>query len=437
MSRRVVLHVDMDAFYVSVELRRHPELVGQPVVVGGTGPRGVVAAASYEARRFGVTSALPSTVARRRCPHAVFLLGDHQLYSAVSGDVHEIFRRFTPVVEPLSLDEAFLDVTGATRLFGDGVAIARRIRDDVRAELALSCSVGVASNKFLAKLASVEAKPIAYPDRVDPGPGVVEVVVGRELEFLHPLPVERLWGVGPVTLERLRRLGVRTVAELASIDESAVIASLGKANGTHLLNLARGIDDRPVEVNRELKSVGHEETFAHDLHDPADLDRELVRLCDAVASRLRARHVGARTLTLKVRFAGFETITRSTTGAEPVDTGPAIVVALRPLLDRIDPTPGVRLLGVSASNFGEPVQQLSLLDQVDPVAVVAAASRRAAGAVDEIRDRFGAMAIGPASSVGRHGLRLVRPGAQQWGPDHDPGRDDDRHPERDQGSAPD
>ena len=420
---RVVLHVDMDAFYVSVELRRHPELVGQPVVVGGTGPRGVVAAASYEARRFGVTSALPSSVARRRCPHAVFLPGDHQLYSAVSRDVHEIFRRFTPVVEPLALDEAFLDVTGATRLFGDGVGIARRIRDDVRAELALGCSVGVASNKFLAKLASVEAKPVAHPDRVDPGPGVFEVVVGRELEFLHPLPVERLWGVGPVTLERLRRLGVRTVAELASIDQSAVIASLGRANGTHLLNLAQGIDDRPVEVNRELKSVGHEETFAHDLHDPDDLDRELVRLCDAVASRLRERRIGARTLTLKVRFAGFETITRSTTRGEPVDTGPSIVVALRPLLDRVDPTPGIRLLGVSASNFGEPVQQLSLLDQTDPAASVAAASRRAAGAVDEIRDRFGALAIGPASSVGRNGLRLVRPGAQQWGPDHDPAHD--------------
>ncbi|HWM18285.1 MAG TPA: DNA polymerase IV [Ilumatobacteraceae bacterium] len=425
---RVVLHVDMDAFYVSVELRRHPELAGQPVVVGGTGPRGVVAAASYEARRFGVTSALPSSVARRRCPHAVFLPGDHALYAAVSRDVHEIFRRFTPVVEPLSLDEAFLDVTGATRLFGDGVAIAHRIRDDIRAELELGCSVGVASNKFLAKLASVEAKPVASPDRVDPGRGVVEVVVGRELEFLHPLPVERLWGVGPVTLERLRRLGVRTVADLASIDESAVIASLGKANGTHLLNLARGIDDRPVEVNRELKSVGHEETFAHDLHDPADLDRELVRLCDAVASRLRERHIGARTLTLKVRFAGFETITRSTTRAEPVDTGPSVVVALRPLLDRVDPTPGVRLLGVSASNFGEPVEQLSLLEHADPASSVAAAARRAAGAVDEIRDRFGAMAIGPASSVGRNGLRLVRPGAQQWGPDHDPGDDRARPP---------
>ncbi|HEX4981600.1 MAG TPA: DNA polymerase IV [Ilumatobacteraceae bacterium] len=420
MSTRVVLHVDMDAFYVSVELRRHPELVGQPVVVGGTGPRGVVAAASYEARRFGVTSAMPATVARRRCPHAVFLPGDHRLYSEVSRDVHEIFRRFTPVVEPLALDEAFLDVTGATRLFGDGVAIAHRIRADVRAELGLGCSVGVAPNKFLAKLASVEAKPVARPDRVEPGPGVVEVIAGRELEFLHPLPVERLWGVGPVTLERLRRLGIHTVADLAAIHESAVIASLGRANGAHLLDLSRGIDDRPVEVNRELKSIGHEETFAHDLHDPADLDRELVRLCDAVASRLRERRTGARTLTLKVRFAGFETITRSTTGSEPVDTGPSLVAALRPLLDRIDPTQGVRLLGVSTSNFGEPVEQLSLLDQADtPSSARASSTRRAAGAVDEIRDRFGALAIGPASSVGRTGLRLVRPGAQQWGPDHD------------------
>ncbi len=198
-----------------------------------------------------------------------------------------------------------------------------------------------------------------------------------------------------------------------------MIASLGKANGAHLLNLSRGIDDRPVEVNRELKSVGHEETFAHDLHDPADLDRELVRLCDAVASRLRERRTGARTLTLKVRFAGFETITRSTTGAEPVDTGPSIVAALRPLLDRIDPTGGVRLLGVSTSNFGEPVQQLSLLDADDAASDRRSSTRRAAGTVDEIRDRFGALAIGPASSVGRSGLRLVRPGAQQWGPDHD------------------
>jgi DNA polymerase-4 len=422
MAGRVVLHVDMDAFYVSVELRRRPELAGLPVVVGGTGPRGVVAAASYEARRFGVTSALPSSVARRRCPHAVFLPGDHALYAAVSADVHAIFQRFTPVVEPLALDEAFLDVTGAARLFGDGVGIARRIRDTVRADLQLGCSVGVAPNKFLAKLASVEAKPVARRDRVEPGLGVVEVEPGRELEFLHPLPVERLWGVGPVTLRRLEQFGVRTVGDLAAFEPAAIIAALGKANGTHLLELARGIDDRPVEVNRELKSIGHEETFARDIHDPAELDRELVRLCDAVASRLRSRRVGARTCTLKVRFAGFDTITRSTTGREPVDTGPALVAALRPLLASIDPSAGVRLLGVSTSNFGEPVEQLSLLaagtgspGEPPPTA------RDAAGAVDRIRDRFGSTAIGPASAIGPRGLRLVEPGAQQWGPDGEPG----------------
>jgi DNA polymerase-4 len=413
--RRVVLHVDMDAFFVSVELRRRPELVGKPVVVGGTGPRGVVAAASYEARRFGVHSALPSAVARRRCPHAVFLPGDHAHYAAVSAEVREILERATPVIEPLSLDEAFLDVTGATRLFGDGVSIAATIRRQVADELRLGCSVGVAPNKFLAKLASVAAKPVARPDRVEDGRGVVEVRPGEELAFLHPLPVERLWGVAPKTLERLSRLGVVTVGDLTRLDRSVVLAALGRANGAHLLELAQGIDDRPVVVDRDAKSIGHEETFAHDLHDRADLDRELVRLADAVAARLRHRGTGARTITLKVRFAGFATITRATTRAEPIDTGPAIVAALRPLLADVDPTPGVRLLGVSTSNFGAPTEQLSLLDTDD-----GSVHRAAASTVDEIRRRFGAGAIGPASAVERGGLRLVRPGAQQWGPDQAP-----------------
>jgi len=193
----------MDAFFVSVELRRRPDLRGQPVVVGGTGRRGVVAAASYEARRFGVHSALPSAVAKRRCPHAVFLPGDHALYSEVSAQVHKIFERYTPLVEPLSLDEAFLDVSGGLKLFGSAPEIAESIRGDVLSEAELECSVGVASNKFLAKLASVEAKPVAKPDRIEPGPGVVVIEPGRERAFLDPLPVERLWGVGPVTLEKL------------------------------------------------------------------------------------------------------------------------------------------------------------------------------------------------------------------------------------------
>jgi DNA polymerase IV len=416
MRHRVVLHVDMDAFYVSVELRRRPDLVGRPVVVGGTGPRGVVAAASYEARRYGVHSALPSAVARRRCPDAVFLPGDHELYASVSREVHEIFTRYTPLVEPLSLDEAFLDVTGAVRLFGDGVEIAERIRVDVATELDLNCSVGVAPNKFLAKLASVEAKPTARASGVVPGLGVVEVVPGRELEFLHPLPVARLWGVGPVTLGKLERLGVDTVGDLASVALPLLIASLGRASGVHLSQLAMGNDDRPVEPHRDPKSIGHEETYPRDLHEPAELDRELVRLCDAVASRLRHRGIAGRTLQLKVRFAGFTTITRAVTLSDPVDTAPAMVAALRLLLAQIDPSPGIRLLGVSTSNFAEPTRQLSLLDDTGS-GPDAEALHRASEAIDEIRERFGDSAIGPGSSVDERGLRLVRRGAQQWGPE--------------------
>jgi DNA polymerase-4 len=410
---RTVLHVDMDAFFVSVELRRRPELVGKPVVVGGTGPRGVVAAASYEARRYGVHSALPSAVARRRCPAAIFLPGDHALYGSVSEQVHEVFHRYTPLVEPLALDEAFLDVSGAIRLFGEGVEIAQRIRDDIHDELDLSCSVGVAPNKFLAKLASVEAKPTALPDRIVPGRGVVQVEPGKELAFLHPLPVKRLWGVGPVTLERLERLGVRTVRDLSELGERTVVSALGRAQGLHLLALANAIDDRPVDVGRDPKSIGHEETYPTDITDLARLERELVRLSDAVAARLRSHGVGGRTITLKIRYAGFRTITRSVTLESPVDTGPELVAAVRPTLRALDLGPGIRLLGVSAGNLGEPNRQLSLLDDRE-------SPSRAAGAIDEIRARFGTEAIGPASSVGPRGLRVSRPGGQQWGPDEPP-----------------
>lgn len=410
MTTRTILHVDMDAFYVSVELRRRPELRGKAVVVGGTGPRGVVAAASYEARQFGVHSALPSAVARRRCPHAIFLPGDHALYGQVSEQVHEIFQRYTPLVEGLALDEAFLDVTGAVRLFGEGAAIAQRIRDDVSSELELSCSVGVAPNKFLAKLASVEAKPRALPDGIRPGRGVVEVRPGHELEFLHPLPVKRLWGVGPVTLEKLERLGVRTVRDLAQMGERTIVSALGRAQGLHLLALANAVDDRPVEVGRDAKSIGHEETYPHDLVELEAIERELVRLADAVAARLRRHGVAGRTITLKVRYAGFRTVTRSVTVDSPIDTGPELVTAVRPALRALDIAPGIRLLGISAGNLGTPNRQLSLLDDVE-------SPSRAAGAIDEIRARFGTAAIGPASAVGPSGLRIARQGGQQWGPD--------------------
>ena len=417
---RVILHVDMDAFYVSVELRRRPDLVGKPVVVGGTGPRGVIAAASYEARRYGVRSALPSVTARRLCPQAVFLPGDHALYASVSADVHGIFAEFTPLIEPLALDEAFLDVTGSQRLHGPGRVIAQSIRDRIFDELQLHCSVGVAPNKFIAKLASVAAKPVAAPDGVIAGRGVVEVLPGHELEFLHPLPVQALWGVGPATLQRLQRLGVHTVADLADLDEATLVTSVGAAHGRHLFRLAWGVDDRPVEVDRETKSIGHEETFATDRHTHAELQRELVRLADAVAARVRASGVAARTLTIKVRFTGFETITRAVTvSGGGVSTSHAIVAAVEPLLRAIDPGPGVRLLGVSASNFTSAGEQLSLDDLIDERHDDEHQWQLAEETVDAIRQRFGASAIGPASAVGAHGLRIARRGVQQWGPDID------------------
>ena len=363
VPRRTILHVDMDAFYVSVEMLSRPELVGQPVVVGGTGPRGVVAAALYEARRFGVYSAMPSSTARRLCPNAVFLPGNHDLYAQVSRQVHEIFREATPFIEPLSLDEAFLDVTGALRLLGDGVTIGRHIRERVASALGLSCSVGVAPNKFLAKLASVAAKPRVTPDRVLPGFGVFEVLPGREIEFLHPLPVQALWGVGPATLERLQRLGVKTVGDLNALGESALVSALGKASGRHLFALSCADDERPVETDRAVKSIGHEETFARDLHELSELRTEIVRLSDGVASRLRGAGVGARTLSLKVRFAGFATITRSTTLASPVATAAAIISAVDPLLSNVDPTPGVRLIGIHASKSGNRFEALEPLRQ--------------------------------------------------------------------------
>ena len=412
----------MDAFYVACELCRLPELRGRPVVVGGTGRRGVVAAASYEARRYGVFSAMPSATARRLCPHAVFLPGDHGLYSAVSREVHQVFARVTPLIEPLALDEAFLDVTGSQALFGSGVTIAHRLRGEIHDELGLDCSVGVAPNKFLAKLASVDAKPRPSPDGITPGPGVFEVRPGEELAYLHPLPVGRLWGVGPSTLERLRRMGVATVGDLAALTPAAVISSLGKAHGRQLLELAAGRDDRSVEPAREMKSISHEETFAHDLHERADVHRELVRLADAVAARLREHGTGARTFTLKVRDGGFTTITRATTVAGAIDTAPAIVAATAPLLEAVDLSAGVRLLGLAASKFATPAEQLRFDDVGEGTQRWSDASR----AIDDVRERFGESAIGPASSVAGGRIRLVRAGTQQWGPDHNaaPGSDE-------------
>ena len=421
MTDRTILHVDMDAFFVACEVRRNPSLAGRPVIVGGAGERGVVAAASYEARVHGVFSAMPSVRAKRLCPHALFLRGDYQLYSDTSAEVHQIFHAVTPLVEPIALDEAFLDVTGARRRLGSGGEIAAQVRSEVRERLGLACSVGVASTKLVAKLASEAAKPKVSPAGIRPGPGVVVVPSEDELEFLQGHPVQALWGVGPATLERLRRLGVSTVGDLAALPEASLVGVLGQANGRHLHQLANGLDDRPVEPDRPLKSVGHEETFSSDLHTHDALERELVRLCDSVASRLRAANVRGRTITVKLRFHDFRTITRASTVPHAVDTGPVILHAATALLREVDVASGVRLLGVSASGLSSKgVEQLTLgIDAEDD-----GPWEQASEAIDAIRRKFGTEAIAPASLAGPGGVRVARRGAQQWGPDtpsEDPG----------------
>jgi DNA polymerase-4 len=331
-----------------------------------------------------------------------------------------VLGSFTPLVEPLSLDEAFLDVAGARRLHGPAPAIAAAIRRRILDEEGLTCSVGAAPTKFLAKLASEAAKPTATLDGVAPGPGVVVVPVGGELAFLHPLPVRALWGVGPKTQARLDRLGVTTVGDLAALPEEALVAAVGQAAGRHLHALSQGIDDRPVVPDQVAKSVGHEETFAHDLHDHAALGRELTRLADGVGRRLRAQGHAGRTVAIKVRYGDFRTITRSVTLAAPTDSGHALATAARTLLDGEDVAEGVRLLGVSVSGLvtGGTHHQLRF-DDLSPAASGATSSAwsEADGAADAIRDRFGPDAIAPAAALGGRGVRSKQRGDQQWGPD--------------------
>jgi DNA polymerase IV len=412
MDEPGILHVDMDAFFVSVELIDHPELRGRPVVVGGAGDRGVVAAASYEARSFGIHSAMSSVRARRLCPQAVFLQGRHDRYGEVSRQVMEIFTSFTPLVEPISLDEAFLDVRAARRLHGPPTTIAADIRRRVHREVGLTCSVGVAPSKFVAKLASEAAKPRAAVQGPQPGLGVKVVGPDEVLAFLRPLPVSALWGVGPATLARLTRLGVTTIADLADLPVEVITATLGSAAGQHLHALANGIDDRAVEPERPLKSVGHEETFAQDHHGHDTLERELVRLADGVGSRLRRHGLAGRTITLKVRFSDFHTITRSCTRAEATDSTQVIVREAKNLLAAVDPTPGVRLIGVSVSGLSEGIGRQLTLDEAGD-----AGWDDATEAVDAIRARFGPAAIGPATLAEGGRVRVRQEGEAPWGPD--------------------
>ncbi len=379
-----ILHVDMDAFYASVELRSRPELKGQPVIVGGDGSRGVVLSATYEARAFGVRSAMPMMRARRLCPQAVVISPKFGRYSEASAGIMEIFRSVTPLVEPLSLDEAFLDVRGARRRLGRPVQIAEWIRARVWDEQQLTCTVGVAPTKFVAKLASTRGKPDGL--LVVPADGVVA--------FLHPLPVEALWGVGERTAEALHQLGLRTVGDIAAVSVETLQRALGTATGAHLAALSWGRDDRRVIPTEPDKSVGSEETFARDVDDPDVVLREVLRLAERTAARLREQGYAARTVTLKVRFADFTTITRSRTLSSATDTGREIYEVARELFLKLGlQRARLRLVGVRAESLitSAQVTRQQMLGERE------VGWREADRAVDRASARFGSGSVRPAS----------------------------------------
>jgi DNA polymerase-4 len=400
-----ILHADMDAFYASVEIRDQPGLAGRPVVVGGTGGRGVVLSASYAARKFGVRSAMPVGQARRLCPHAVFVPPRRHAYAATSKEVMAIFGTVTPEVEPLALDEAFLDVSGALRRLGPPAAIAARIRVQVWQQQGITCSVGVAPSKFVAKIASARCKP----DRL--------LVVPQDglLDFLHPLPVAALWGVGERSGQALARLGLKTVGDIAHTPLDTLQRELGAAHGAHLAALAWGRDERRVTPRTPDKSVGAEETFAEDIDDPAEIRRELLRLSGRAASGLRAGGHVARTVSVKLRLASFKTLTRSRTLPYPTDVAHEIYTTACLLYESsgLDRGARLRLVGVRASGL-VPAAGASSQPTLDDRPV---GWREAERAVDQIARRFGSSAIRPAALVEDPDRSGPAGGAQPEGPD--------------------
>jgi DNA polymerase IV len=384
-SRATILHVDMDAFFASVELLEHPELRDKPVIIGHDGGRGVVSSANYAARRFGVRSAMPVGRAMRLCPQAVVLTPHYERYRKASAEVMAIFRDVTPLVEPLSIDEAFLDVAGAVKLFGPPAAIAADLRARVLADTGLTCSIGAAASKFVAKLASTTSKP----------DGLLVVPPERTLDFLHPMPVGAIWGVGPATAESLARRGLATVRDIAETPREVLIGWVGQAAGSKLHDLAWGRDTRSVNTSRVEKSIGHENTFAVDVTDEVALRRELLEQADRVAIRLRTNGWRARTVALKLRYSDFTTVTRSHTLAEATDLARRIheeTVAL--LTAEAVGGRAVRLIGTRA-------------EQLQPAGADALGLwsddeqwRGAENAVDIASARFGRGVIRPAALLG-------------------------------------
>jgi len=400
MKARSILHADMDAFYAAVEQRDDPKLRGKPVVVGGSSARGVVSAASYEARAFGIHSAMPSVQARKLCPHAIFVPGRMAVYKRESRRIFAVFQRFTPAVEGISLDEAFLDLTGTERLFGAPERTAERLRAAVREETGLACSVGLAPVKLVAKIASDLAKP----------DGLLVVRPGQVPEFLAPLPVGRIWGVGPVARARLEGAGIATIGELARRGDAELRELLGSF-GPAAARLARGADEREVEPYREARSYSEENTFERDVSDRREIERAIRAHAEAVARRLRVDRVRARGVRLKLKLARslgrgkFPILTRSQTLAEPSDDGQALAAAGSALLARAALEEPIRLVGLAAERLEEAgAEQLSLLSETQ-----AARERRVRlnQALDDIRARFGPRALERAEGeVGRAGLSL-------------------------------
>ncbi|HEY2934886.1 MAG TPA: DNA polymerase IV [Acidobacteriota bacterium] len=386
---RVILHVDMDAFFASVEQRENPEFRGKPLIVGadpkGGRGRGVVAACSYEARKFGVHSALPIGRAFRLCPHAVFVRPHGSLYSHVSRSIMEILGRYTDLVEPVSIDEAFLDVAGSQQLFGKPPDLAARIKHDIRSEQRLTCSIGIAPNKFLAKVASDLHKP----------DGLFEVQPGTEKEFLKNLPIGRIWGVGPKTEERLRFLGISTIGEVAERSRDFWRQRLGQS-GEHLWELSQGIDSRPVQPDSGFKSMSQEHTFGEDTDNVALMKETLLALCEELARRARQHNALARTVALKLRFEDFTTMTRQKTLPHHADDALQIYQVVESLLEQFFPAPQkIRLLGVGISHFQDHgALQLGLFDRDQ-----AKKSRLNTG-VDAIVARYGPDSIAKASLIG-------------------------------------
>jgi DNA polymerase-4 len=389
-----ILHADMDAFFAAVEIARRPELRGRPVIVGGQA-RSVVLSATYEARAFGVHAAMPMSQARRMCPRAVVVPPDHHAYHAVSHAVMGIFGEVTALVEQVSVDEAFLDVSGARRRMGSPTHIADLVRERVRRELGVTCSVGVAATKFVAKLASGMAKP----------DGVLLVPRDATVPFLHSLPVSALWGVGGRTAQALARWGITTVAQLAEADVATVQRAVGRVAGAHLHDLAWGRDPRPVTPERQEKSLGAETTFDVDTTDQAVIGASALVLADRVAGHLRSKGLVGRTVSLKLKTADFQVLTRSRTLAIPTDVAKEILAAAKELLAATDlGGRAVRLVGVRMEGLmPSDERQMTLEEAVEDEGP---ARRRAEVAMDQVRARFGAGVVGPGFMINRRESQL-------------------------------